>query len=200
MSLLKLDQSGCEIESVPPLVKWAKSAHLPPLTPTSTFQRFDGGKTVQAHTDAAMREYGELCHKQALEEAYKWMLDRHEAQKHRDNYMLVEANRFKKDLLTLPRVEQGSVPKQVKPDGSGEVVRTVTWDVVQAKDQPSEQHNHHNSRALEPHNGLDPRVRGVSPPSIIQRLEHVQIELTHPYVLFDVDGLVTVFLDEPPNQ
>lgn len=69
MSLLKLDQSGCEIESVPPLVKWAKSAHLPPLTPTSTFQRFDGGKTVQAHTDAAMREYGELCHKQALEEA-----------------------------------------------------------------------------------------------------------------------------------
>lgn len=69
MSLLKLDQSGCEIESVPPLVKWAKSAHLPPLTPTSTFQRFDGGKTVQAHTDAAMREYGELCRKQALEEA-----------------------------------------------------------------------------------------------------------------------------------
>ncbi len=72
MSLLKLDQSGCEIESVPPLVKWAKSAHLPPLTPTSTFQRFDGGKTVQAHTDAAMREYGELCHKQALEEAAKF--------------------------------------------------------------------------------------------------------------------------------
>ena len=71
MSLLKLDQSGCEIESVPPLVKWAKSAHLPPLTPTSTFQRFDGGKTVQAHTDAAMREYGELCRKQALEEAVK---------------------------------------------------------------------------------------------------------------------------------
>ena len=69
MSLLKLDQSGCEIESVPPLVKWAKSAHLPPLTPTSTFQRFDGGKTVQAHTDAAMREYGALCRKQALEEA-----------------------------------------------------------------------------------------------------------------------------------
>ena len=69
MSLLKLDQSGCEIESVPPLVKWAKSAHLPPLTPTSTFQRFDGGKTVQAHTDAAMREYGELCRKMALEEA-----------------------------------------------------------------------------------------------------------------------------------
>ena len=137
MSLLKLDQSGCEIESVPPLVKWAKSAHLPPLTPTSTFQRFDGGKTVQAHTDAAMREYGELCHKQALEEAYKWMLDRHEAQKHRDNYMLVEANRFKKELLTLPRVEQGSVPKQVKPNSSGEVVHTVAWDVVQAKDQPS---------------------------------------------------------------
>lgn len=75
--------------------------NIPP-PPASTFQRFDGGKTVQAHTDAAMREYGELCHKQALEEAYKWMLDRHEAQKHRDNYMLVEANRFKKELLTLP--------------------------------------------------------------------------------------------------
>jgi hypothetical protein len=72
-----------------------------------------------------MREYGALCRKQALEEAYKWMLDRHEAQKHRDNYMLVEANRFKKDLLTLPRVEQGSVPKQVKPNGSGEVVHAV---------------------------------------------------------------------------
>ena len=71
MSLLKLDQSGCEIESVPPLVKWAKSAHLPPLTPTSTFQRFDGGKTVQAHTDAAMREYGALCRRMALEEAAK---------------------------------------------------------------------------------------------------------------------------------
>ena len=56
-------------------------------------------------------EYGELRRKQALEEAYKWMLDRHEAQKHRDNYMLIEANRFKKDLLTLPRVEQGSVPE-----------------------------------------------------------------------------------------
>lgn len=109
--------------------------NIPP-PPASTFQRFDGGKTVQAHTDAAMREYGELCHKQALEEAYKWMLDRHEAQKHRDNYMLVEANRFKKELLTLPRVEQGSVPKQVKPNGSGEVVHTVAWDVVQAKDQP----------------------------------------------------------------
>ena len=54
------------------------------------------------HADAAMREYGELCHKQALEEAYKWMLDRHEAQKHRDNYMLIEADRFKKELLTLP--------------------------------------------------------------------------------------------------
>ena len=117
-------------------VNW-EQVPKPPLTPTSTFQRFDGGKTVQAHTDAAMREYGELCRKQALEEAYKWMLDRHEAQKHRDNYMLVEANRFKKELLTLPRVEQGSVPKQVKPDGSGEVVRTVAWDVVQAKDQPS---------------------------------------------------------------
>ena len=200
MSLLKLDQSGCEIESVPPLVKWAKSAHLPPLTPTSTFQRFDGGKTVQAHTDAAMREYGELCHKQALEEAYKWMLDRHEAQKHRDNYMLVEANRFKKELLTLPRVEQGSVPKQVKPDGSGEVVRTVTLDVVQAKAQPSEQHNHHNSWTLKPHNGLDPRVRGVSPTSVIQRFKHVQIELAHLDILVHVDGLVTVFLDEPPNQ
>ncbi len=72
---------------------------LPPLTPTSTFQRFDGGKTVQAHTDAAMREYGQACRKQALEEAYKWMLARHEAQKHRDNYMLIEANRFKKEML-----------------------------------------------------------------------------------------------------
>ena len=75
--------------------------------------------------------------KQALGEAYKWMLDRHEAQKHRDNYMLIEANRFKKELLTLPRVEQGSIPKQVKPHSSGEVVGTVAWDVVQAKDQPS---------------------------------------------------------------
>lgn len=69
MKVPELNQSGCEIESVPPLVKWAKSAHLPPLTPTSTFQRFDGGKTVQAHTDAAMREYGALCRKAALEEA-----------------------------------------------------------------------------------------------------------------------------------
>ena len=102
MSLLKLDQSGCEIESVPPLVKWAKSAHLPPLTPTSTFQRFDGGKTVQAHTDAAMREYGELCRKMALEEAHAWMMQRHQAQKHRDNFMLIEADKFRKDLLVLP--------------------------------------------------------------------------------------------------
>ncbi len=42
---------------------------LPPLPPTSTFQRFDGGKTIQAHTDASMREYGALCRKMALEEA-----------------------------------------------------------------------------------------------------------------------------------
>ena len=46
-------------------------------------------------------------------------------------------SKLKKDLLTLPRVEQGSVPEQVKPHSSGEVVRTVAWDVVQAKDQPS---------------------------------------------------------------
>lgn len=41
----------------------------------------------------------EVIRKQALEEAYKWMLARHEAQKHRDNYMLIEANRFKKEML-----------------------------------------------------------------------------------------------------
>lgn len=44
---------------------------MPPLPPTSTFQRFDGGKTIQAHTDASMREYGALCRKMALEEAAK---------------------------------------------------------------------------------------------------------------------------------
>ena len=42
---------------------------MPPLPPTSTFQRFDGGKTVQAHTDAAMREYGALCRRVAIEQA-----------------------------------------------------------------------------------------------------------------------------------
>ena len=66
---------------------------------------------TDAAIDAAMRNYGVLCRKQALEEAHAWMMQRHEAQKHRDNYMLVEANRFKKELLTLPRVEQGSVPE-----------------------------------------------------------------------------------------
>ena len=101
MSLLKLDQSGCEIESVPPLVKWAKSAHLPPLTPTSTFQRFDGGKTVQAHTDAAMREYGELCRKQALEEAEEHFRRKHELCKNRHNYWHCAAIEIRK-LLTLP--------------------------------------------------------------------------------------------------
>ena len=82
---------------------------LPPLPDLCTW-----GKTVLTREDmiqVRMREYGALCRKMALEEAYKWMLDRHEAQKHRDNYMLVEANRFKKELLTLPRVEQGSVPE-----------------------------------------------------------------------------------------
>jgi hypothetical protein len=108
---------------------------LPPLP--ESLAVFTPTERITVRLNWIVQEYGELCRKQALEEAYKWMLDRHEAQKHRDNYMLVEANRFKKDLLTLPRVEQGSVPKQVKPDGSGEVVRTVTWDVVQAKDQPS---------------------------------------------------------------
>lgn len=53
------------------------------------------------------------------------------------DYMLVEANRFKKDLLTLPRVEQGSVSEQVKPHSSGEVVHAVAGDVVQTKGQPS---------------------------------------------------------------
>ena len=107
------------------MVKFAKTAHLPPLPRTSTFQRFDGAKTVQAHTDAAMREYGALCRKQALEEAHAWMMQRHEAQKHRDNYMLVEANRFKKELLTLPRVEQCPITEQIKPDSAGEVIHTV---------------------------------------------------------------------------
>jgi len=72
------------------------------------------GREIEAN--AAFRastlvEYGELCRKMALEEAHAWMMQRHQAQKHSDNYMLVEANRFKKDLLTLPRVEQGSVPE-----------------------------------------------------------------------------------------
>lgn len=47
----------------------------------------------------SIEAYGALCRKQALEETYKWMLDRHEAQKHRDNYMLIEANKFKKEML-----------------------------------------------------------------------------------------------------
>lgn len=45
--------------------------NLPPLPRTSTFQRFDGGNTVQAHTKAQMLEYGALCRKMALEEAVK---------------------------------------------------------------------------------------------------------------------------------
>lgn len=111
--------------------------NLPPL-PTSGIEAIGvNEKPLTVYTADQMREYGELCHKMALEEAHAWMMQRHQAQKHRDNYMLVEANRFKKDLLVLPRVEQGSVPKQVKPHSSGEVVYTVTWDVVQAKDQPS---------------------------------------------------------------
>ena len=59
MSLLKLDQSGCEIESVPPLVKWDLCTW---------------GKTVLTREDmiqVRMREYGALCRKMALEEAAK---------------------------------------------------------------------------------------------------------------------------------
>lgn len=46
-----------------------------------------------------VREYGEACRKAALEEALAWTLQRHEAQKHRDNYMLVEADKFRKEFL-----------------------------------------------------------------------------------------------------
>ena len=54
---------------------------------------------VAPDTDAAMREYGALCRKAALEEALAWMLQRHQAQKHRDNFMLVEADKFRKEFL-----------------------------------------------------------------------------------------------------
>jgi len=108
---------------------------LPPLP--ESLAVFTPTERITVRLNWIVQEYGELCRKQALEEAYKWMLDRHEAQKHRDNYMLVEANRFKKDLLTLPRVEQGSVSEQVKPHSSGEVVLAVAGDVVQTKGQPS---------------------------------------------------------------
>ena len=73
---------------------------LPPLPDLCTW-----GKTVLTREDmiqVRMREYGELCRKAALGEAHAWMMQRHQDQKHRDNYMLIEANRFKKDLLTLP--------------------------------------------------------------------------------------------------
>lgn len=73
--------------------------NLPPLPHPHCY---DSIQDFGCFDEIQMREYGALCRKQALEEAYKWMLDRHEAQKHRDNYMLIEANRFKKDLLTLP--------------------------------------------------------------------------------------------------
>ena len=81
-------------------VNW-EQVPKPPLTPTSTFQRFDGGKTVQAHTDAAMREYGELCRKQALEEAEEHFRRKHELCKNRHNYWHCAAIEIRK-LLTLP--------------------------------------------------------------------------------------------------
>ena len=93
-----------------------------------------------------VREYGALCRKQALEEAAKVCEDiddrchdclgqnEHEFCTVPTKEDYIETIR---GLLTLPRVEQGSVPEQIKPHSSGEVVRTVTWDVVQAKDQPS---------------------------------------------------------------
>lgn len=49
-----------------------------------------------------VQEYGEACRKAALEEAHAWMMQRHQAQKHRDNFMLIEADKFRKDLLVLP--------------------------------------------------------------------------------------------------
>ena len=64
---------------------------LPPLPPTSTFQRFDGGKTIQAHTDASMREYGALCRKMALEEVIEHFQRKHELCKTRHNYWLCAA-------------------------------------------------------------------------------------------------------------
>ena len=75
---------------------------LPPLPPASTFQLYDGGEPVQVHTVASAQGYGELCRKMALEEAHAWMMQRHQAQKHRDNFMLIEADKFRKDLLVLP--------------------------------------------------------------------------------------------------
>lgn len=59
----------------------------------------DAMKGVRLYTQDQMHAYGALCRKMALEEAHAWMLQRHDAQKHRDNYMMVEANRFAKENL-----------------------------------------------------------------------------------------------------
>ena len=76
--------------------------NLPPL-PEPNIEVISGHREPFISYDAdQMREYGEACRKAALEEAHAWMMQRHQVQKHRDNYMLVEANRFKKDLLGLP--------------------------------------------------------------------------------------------------
>ena len=87
-------------------VNW-EQVPKPPLPPT----REHRAALPDGYHPDDLREYGELCRKMALEEAHAWMMQRHQAQKHRDNFMLIEADKFRKDLLVLPRVEQGSVPE-----------------------------------------------------------------------------------------
>jgi hypothetical protein len=65
------DQSGREVNSVPPLVEWAMTAHLPPLQPLPLVFT-----ATEADVHKLMRDYGALCRKAALEEALKICEDR----------------------------------------------------------------------------------------------------------------------------
>lgn len=70
---------------------------LPPLP--ESLAVFTPTRDQHVKLNWIVREYGALCRKAALEEALAWMLQRHQAQKHRDNFMLVEADKFRKEFL-----------------------------------------------------------------------------------------------------
>jgi hypothetical protein len=75
------DQSGREVNSVPPLVEWAMTAHLPPLQPLPLVFT-----ATEADVHKLMRDYGALCRRQALEEVIDHFQRKHELCKTRHNY------------------------------------------------------------------------------------------------------------------
>lgn len=61
-------------------------------------------------------------------------------------------------LFSLAGVEQGAIPEQVEPNGTGKVVHRLAVDAVEFHVGPCAQHNDPDSRAHQAHSSFNPRV------------------------------------------